>query len=58
MTKAYEKITKGLTEALAIARGEQDPARLYVPPGTDVKPTQSKIVIPRKQVSRVRRKAK
>ncbi len=35
MTKAFEKIAEGLTEALAIARGEKKPARLYVPPEID-----------------------
>ncbi|MGH7052009.1 MAG: helix-turn-helix domain-containing protein [Acetobacteraceae bacterium] len=37
MTKAFEKIAEGLTEALAVARGELKPARLYVPPEIDVK---------------------
>ena len=38
MTKtAFDKIAEGLTEALAIARGERKPARLFVPPEIDVK---------------------
>lgn len=35
--KAFDKISEGLAEALAIARGEVRPARLYVPPEMDVK---------------------
>ncbi len=34
---AYKKITEGLTEALAIARGETAAARLHVPPEIDVR---------------------
>lgn len=33
MSKAFDKISAGLNEALAIARGQAEPARLYVPPG-------------------------
>ncbi len=29
---AFEKIAEGLTEALAIARGDSKPAKLYIPP--------------------------
>ncbi len=35
--KAYEKIADGLKEALAIAKGEVSPAKLYIPPEIDVK---------------------
>lgn len=35
--KAFDKIAEGLTEALAIARGEKKPARLHVPPEIDVR---------------------
>ena len=38
MTKrAFDKIVEGLTEALAIARNEAEPARLHVPPEIDVR---------------------
>ena len=44
MTKAaFDKIAEGLTEALAIARGEKKPARLYVPPEIDVKAIRQKL---------------
>ena len=29
--KAFDKISEGLTEALAVARGELQPARLHIP---------------------------
>ena len=35
--KAFDKIAAGLTEAIAIARGEAKPARLYVPSEIDVR---------------------
>ena len=35
--KAFEKIAAGLTEALAIARGEAKPARLHIPAEIDVR---------------------
>ena len=35
--KAFDKIAEGLNEALAIARGEVKPAKLYVPAELDVK---------------------
>lgn len=35
--KAFDKIASGLKEALAVARGEAKPARLYVPAEIDVK---------------------
>jgi putative transcriptional regulator len=34
---AFDKIAEGLTEALAIARDEAKPSRLYVPPEIDVR---------------------
>lgn len=40
---AFEKISEGLNEALAIARGEAKPARLYVPPEIDVKSIRKKL---------------
>lgn len=35
--KAFDKIAEGLTEALAIARGEKKPAKLHIPPEIDVR---------------------
>jgi putative transcriptional regulator len=35
--KARDKIAAGLREAIAVARGEERPARLYVPAEIDVK---------------------
>ena len=35
--KAFDNIAEGLGEALAIARREAKPARLYVPPEMDIK---------------------
>lgn len=35
--KAFDKIAEGLTEALAIARGEAKPARLHIPSEIDVR---------------------
>ena len=38
MTKrAFDKIAEGLNEAIAVARGEAQPARLHVPAEIDVK---------------------
>ena len=34
--KAFDKIAEGLTEALAIARGESKPAKLHIPAEIDV----------------------
>lgn len=42
MTKAFDKIAEGLNEALAVARGEMKPARLYVPPEIDVRAVRHK----------------
>jgi putative transcriptional regulator len=35
--KAYEKIAEGLSEALAVARGEAKPAKLHVPAEINVR---------------------
>jgi putative transcriptional regulator len=35
--KAFDKISEGLKEAVAVARGEVKPARLFVPPELNVK---------------------
>jgi putative transcriptional regulator len=41
--KAFDKIADGLTEALAIARGEKKPAKLHIPPELDVNAIRAKI---------------
>lgn len=35
--KTFDKIAEGLSEAIAISRGEAMPAKLYVPPEIDVR---------------------
>ena len=35
--KAFDKIAEGLTEALAVARGEVQPARLHIPAEMNVR---------------------
>ena len=42
-TRGFEKITKGLREALSIARGDATPARLHIPPEIDVRYIRSKL---------------
>jgi putative transcriptional regulator len=41
--KAFDRIAAGLDEALAIARGEKKPAKLFVPAELDVKAIRAKI---------------
>lgn len=41
--KAFDKIAEGLNEALAIARGQKKPAKLYVPSEIDVRAIRSKL---------------
>jgi putative transcriptional regulator len=41
--KAFDKIAEGLEEVLAIARGEAQPARLYIPAEIDVKAIRGKL---------------
>lgn len=41
--KAFDKIAEGLTEALAIAKGEKKPAKLHIPPELDVSAIRAKI---------------
>ncbi len=41
--KAFDKIAKGLNEALAFARGELKPTKLYVPAELDVKGIRAKL---------------
>lgn len=40
---AFEKIEEGLSEALAIARGDAKPAKLFIPPEIDVKAIRTKL---------------
>lgn len=40
---AFEKIAEGLNEALAVARGEAKPAKLYIPPEIDVRSIRKKL---------------
>ncbi len=35
--RAFDKIAEGLNEAIAVARGEDKPARLFIPPDIDVR---------------------
>jgi putative transcriptional regulator len=41
--KAFDKIAEGLSEALAIARGEAKPARLHIPTEIDVRSIRDKL---------------
>ena len=41
--KAFDKIAAGLKEALAVAKGEARPAKLYVPPEINVKNIRQKL---------------
>ncbi len=42
MSKAFDKIAAGLTDVMAVARGEKAPARLHVPPEIDVRAIRAK----------------
>ena len=35
--RAFDKIAEGLREAIAVARGEKKPAKLFIPPELDVR---------------------
>lgn len=41
--KAFDKIAAGLKEALAVAKGEACPAKLYVPPEINVREIRQKL---------------
>jgi putative transcriptional regulator len=43
--KAFDKIAEGLTEVLAIARGEAKPAKLYIPAEIDVRSIRAKLAL-------------
>ncbi|MFG1184333.1 NadS family protein [Xanthobacter aminoxidans] len=49
--KAFDKIAEGLREAVAIARGEATPAKLYVPAEIDVRGIRSKLGISQEDFS-------
>ena len=40
--KAFDKIAAGLTEAIAIAKGEAKPARLHIPSELDIRSIRAK----------------
>lgn len=44
-SKAFEKISEGLNEALEIARGHAKPAKLHVPPEISVQAIRSKLAL-------------
>ncbi len=41
--KAFDKIAEGLNEAIVIARGEREPARLFVPAEINVRSIRAKL---------------
>ena len=41
--KAFDKIAEGLAEAIAVARGEAKPVRLFIPPEIDVRIIRQKV---------------
>ena len=41
--KAFDKVAKGLREALSIARGDTKPARLHIPAEIDVRYIRNKL---------------
>ena len=41
--KAFDKIAEGLAEAIAVARGEAEPARLFIPPDINVRAIRQKV---------------
>jgi putative transcriptional regulator len=41
--RAFDKIAEGLAEAIAVARGEAKPARLFIPPEIDVRAIRQKV---------------
>jgi DNA-binding transcriptional regulator YiaG len=44
MTKrAFDKIADGLREAIAIARGEKKPAKVFIPPELEVRSVRAKL---------------
>ena len=43
--KAFDKIAEGLSEVLAIARGEAKPAKLHIPAEIDVRSIRDKLAL-------------
>lgn len=41
--KAFNKIAEGLAEAIAVARGDAKPARLFIPPEIDIRAIRQKV---------------
>ena len=41
--RAFDKIAEGLREAIAVARGERKPAKLFVPPELDVRAIRARL---------------
>jgi putative transcriptional regulator len=48
-SRAFDKIAEGLNEALAIARGSAEPARLHVPPEMNVRAIRAKTSMAQEQ---------
>ena len=51
--RAFDKIAEGLNEALAIARGEAKPAKLYIPPQIDVCAIRAKLALSQEEFAAV-----
>ena len=51
--KAFDKIAAGLTDAIAIARGDIKPARLHIPAELDVKAIRAKTGLSQADFARV-----
>lgn len=41
--RAFDKIAEGLKEAIAVARGEKKPAKIFVPPELDIRAIRAKL---------------
>ena len=41
--KAFDRIAEGLNEAIAVARGEAEPAKVHIPPEIDVRALRRKL---------------
>lgn len=50
--KAFDKIAEGLTEAIAVARGEASPAKLHVPPEIDVRALRRRLNMTQEEFAR------
>jgi putative transcriptional regulator len=49
--RAFDKIAEGLKEAIAVARGEKKPAKLFVPPELDVRAIRAKLELSQEDFS-------